>query len=223
MICLSISLTILIGMFLEIPTIWKKKPPQPKRNTNPGAPEQIPVLNPRRSSTTHRFSKPQSPSIWRPRRIGIFFSQHFKKNDTQPSTSKGKGKEVEMEEEEGWTCLVLVEPINLKEDEHLLFCYRKVHNENSPNRPPPNANTTSGFRRYTIEEDNLQMTIGYTIRELLPRYITKAEADATKSNRCATFITQLAKDIFWGWEEFATQVVQISAVSKRSFLSFVLT
>jgi hypothetical protein len=257
----------ILGMFLEIPTIWKKRPFPPEKTDADEVPEKTPLINRKSSSFNSKFSKTESLSLWRPRRIGVFFSlhPHSDSNDgirhadsarirtdrlltvpvssteaiigasssnpglhypntvlnsattgsntrvatpiiDTPEQSQTREKTTLRHKGRSWTCLVLVEPLEVTDEEELLFCYRKI--ANGPNNRA-NALTRSGHQRYTIEEDNLQATIGYVI-QLLTKYIT--ESQKPMYERCANFATQLGKDIFWGWEEFATQVVQISAV-----------
>ena len=133
----------------------------------------------------------------------MFFAQNFSEGKLKGSIDNGKEPSGAVEEP-SWTSLVLVEPIAIEDDEQLLFCYRKIEDKGEPN-----ANCVSGRRRYTIEEDDLQKIIAY-INELLKTYFK--ERSAERHFECAKFVTHLAKDIFWGWEEFAAQVVHMSAV-----------
>ena len=167
-----------------------------------------PTLNRVRTTIATKFSKTNSLAIWRPRRIGVFFTQHSQDDEPNGTGENGHRKNA-AEKERPWTCLVLIEPSQVKDDEHLLFCYRKVHHDDSLNKRP-NAHTMAGRRCYTIEEDNLQELIRYITKDLLPNYLLKG--DMPKHKRCIDIVTHLGKDIFWGWEEFATQVVQFSSV-----------
>lgn len=199
----------MIGMFFEIPTIWKKKRCSPRSDGVFEAPKTTPMMNRILSGSTTKFLKTNSLGVWRPRRIGVFFTQHSE-DDVAKETRENGQRQNTPTTERSWTCLVLIESTKIEDNEHLLFCYRKVHNEDSMNKPRPNANTTSGRRRYTIEEDNLQEFIGYITKDLLPKYLIN---DGTpKQKRCADIVTHLGKDIFWGWEEFATQVVRFASV-----------
>ena len=203
------------GMFFEIPTIWKKKRCPPQSCNVFEAPKTAPTLNRIRTNITTRFSKTSSLAIWKPRRIGVFFAQRSADNEAN-GTGEGRHRQNVAATESSRICLVLIEPSQVNDDEHLLFCYRKVHNEDSLHKPRPNANTMSGRRRYTIEEDNLQELIRYITKDLLPNYLVKSEMP--KHKRCAEIATHLGKDILWGWEEFATQVVQFSSVRSQKDL-----
>src|SRR5437667_4561915 len=118
-------------MFLEIPTIWKKKKiPNPIDALDAPPPEQ--TLNRFQSrSTTTKFLKTQSLSIWRPRRIAVFFAQNFADGNLNDSMSKGK-EPYRVVKEPSWTSLVLVEPLTVEADEQLLFCYRKIEDKGQP-------------------------------------------------------------------------------------------
>ena len=143
-----------------------------------------------------------SPSVWRPRRIGVLFSKHYtgvkpSRNQTsEPPTTPAPGTSA-VRQNTSWTCLVLLEPT----DEDLLFCYRHVDSERSVDKPPPNAHCTTGRCYYSVEEETLQNAIKHITTQIL-----------AKQQDCAEFVTQLGKDICWGWEEFLTQVMEISSV-----------
>ena len=186
-------------MFFEVPTIWKEK----RANTSPApsGPDQVKkthMLKRSRSSGTEKISKNRTLPKWRPRRIGVFFSQN---HDPQ-----GENRELN---QNAWTCLILVEPI--ENIDNFVFCYRKIATQADRDNPRPNARCIPGRRRYTIEEANLQETINYIVQVLLDRHFIK-DQESSPQQKCAKFFTELGKDIFWGWEEFATQVVQFSAV-----------
>lgn len=190
-------------MFLEIPTIWKKNEQQTEPEIQ-NIPDEIPQgarLN-RGASFFSRSSQKVSPSGWKSRRVGVLFSKHRTMRDSQggnqfePPESSTPQTMIERQDT-SWTCLVLLEPT----EEDLLFCYRHVDREGSVNRPPLNAHCTTGKCYYSVEEESLQNTIKYITTNLL-----------VKHQDCAEFVTQLAKDICWGWEEFLTQVMEISSV-----------
>src|SRR5436190_7123214 len=108
-------------MFFEVPTIWKQKK---KKETSVPASLPAPLAKKRilkRShiSGTEPLSKKRKLSNWRPRRIGIFFSE----NVEQPAQATSNGT-ISGTGEKAWTCLVLIEPIDSKEE--FLFCYRKM-------------------------------------------------------------------------------------------------
>ena len=189
------------GMFFEVPTIWKEK--KQKETWVPAAPPRKKrMLKRSHDSGTEPLSKKRTLSNWRPRRIGIFFSE----NVEQPAQANSNGT-ISGTGEKPWTCLVLIEPIDSKEE--FLFCYRKM--VDTPTGPPPNARCLPGERRYTIEETNLQGTIDYIIGLVLKRHFFEDQTSLLPK-KCANFITEIGKDVFWGWEEFTTQVVQSSAV-----------
>jgi hypothetical protein len=194
-------------MFLEIPTIWKRKERRARPETE-GAPDAS-TKGARLKRGGSFFSKyPRSPrkispSVWRPRRVGVLFSRHYTRSDSQDNRQISESPEISTpdttinSEDTSWTCLVLLEPT----DEDLLFCYRHVDSERSVDKPPPNAHCTTGKCYYSIEEESLQNTIRYVTTQLLG-----------KQQGCAKFFTRLGKDICWGWEEFLTQVMEISSV-----------
>lgn len=218
-------------MFTEIPTIWRKKP-QPNQQQSQQSDDPQNPYKLKRSSTsgTERLSKDHALSKWRSRRLGIFFVQNKPKSSAnESSTNKGKSVETSSDSdcEIPWTCLVLVEPIKEFEpqreirrhftpdtDEELLFCYRKIITQNAPNHPTtlPNARCHDGEAWYTIEEKNLQATVRYVVKELLERFVPRDTEPSELRTKYAKFFTALGNDIFWGWEEFATQVAQFSAV-----------
>jgi len=144
---------------------------------------------------------------WRPRRVGVFISQN-----------QDKGANGASIDETPWTCLVLVEPLEMSQNE-LAFCYRKVVRSTN-NYPPPNARCVDGDHHYTIEESDLQGLITYLVKDLLERHFKGGNKskevgkmfEEKVATRCAKLLTELGKDVFWGWEEFTTQVVQFSAV-----------
>ena len=198
-------------MFFEIPTIWKKKPPCPDPNTTFETPKSRSVG---RTYSTTKFARTKALSIWQPRRIGVFFSHNCEPPSSKPAPSHERCSEVS-----DWTCLVLVEPAEIKPKEHhheFHFCYRKIHNGDTQDRSKPrlNANTRAGRGRYTVEEDRFHEIVKYIIHHLLPKYLTNGQGPTNQ--RCASLVTHLGKDIFWGWEEFATQVVQFAAVFSSS-------
>ena len=176
-------------MFLEIPTIWKKKA---KRVQHETPPEQSRLKRWRTSSFFTDQSNSlgeSSPSIWRPRRLGIFFSKHGKMGRVQATTGVF------------WTCLVLVEPMNRSQMDKpdadgLLFCYRDI--EEAQFAQETNAYCINGPCYYSIEEDTLQNVIKYFTVKLLP-----------KEKEFPQFAIRLGKDICWGWEMFLTQVMQM--------------
>lgn len=152
----------------------------------------------RETSFFSKSSQKVSPSGWKSRRVGVLFSKHrtsHGENQIEPPGSSTP--QTMIDGQDTWTCLVLLEPT----EEDLLFCYRHVDREGSLDRPPPNAHCTTGRCYYSIEEESLQNTIKYITTNLL-----------VKHQDCAGFVTQLAKDICWGWEEFLTQVMEISSV-----------
>jgi len=154
---------------------------------------------------------------WRPRRVGVFVSRN-------PCTDAGSdaGTGATDHDDTPWTCLVLVERLEKTENEYV-FCYRKVARETA--FPHPNARCISGPRHYTIEESDLQGVITYLVHDLLEYHMkgtekskrTREERGEDLAKRCAKIVTELGKDIFWGWAEFTTQVVQFSAVNLQEF------
>lgn len=200
---------------------------KPKGNTqqphvphNPDAPNKL-----KRSSTsgTERLSKDHALSKWRPRRVGIFFAHDHE------STDSCNNKSNYTHDEPIWTCLILVEPVKLfvphqtihqhfvpTMDEELLFCYRKIITQDTPSSKQPetlpNARCQQGPAWYTIEENNLQVTVRY-VMDMLERFVHQNTDPLNLRTKYAKFFTALGNDIFWSWEEFATQVVQFSAVS----------
>jgi hypothetical protein len=202
------TLTCMAGMFFEIPTIWKEKreesssqsdtePPPNQSIREP--PPRIPWLQRALTGENDLSSKKQELANWRPRRIGIFFSQNdnpFQSNNNNNQSPAG---------EKTWTCLVLIEPIeNFK---NFVFCYRKkTVNENTVN-----ARCLDGPARYTIEETDLYNTISHILQILWKRHFVE-DLTSGPHHKCAKFLTELGKDVIWGWEEFTTQVVQFSAV-----------
>lgn len=191
-------------MFLEIPTIWKRKGRGARPDTE-GAPDVITkgVRLKRGGSFFSKYPRSPrkiSPSAWRPRRVGVLFSRHYAGSDRQDNSNISEPPTPDTtinREDTSWTCLVLLEPT----DEDLLFCYRHVDSERSVDKPPPNAHCTTGKCYYSIEEESLQNTIKYVTTQLLG-----------KQEGFAKFVTRLGKDICWGWEEFLTQVMEISSV-----------
>lgn len=189
----------IVGMFFEVPTIWKEK--KATASSVPSGPDDViktNTLKRSRSSGTGKISKNRTLPKWRPRRIGIFFSQNHNPREENSVINKN-----------AWTCLILVEPI--ENSDNFVFCYRKIATQTGPDNPRPNARCLPGRRRYTIEEANIQETINYIVQVLLDRHFIKDQASSMQQ-KCGKFFTELGKDIFWGWEEFATQVVQFSAV-----------
>jgi len=150
---------------------------------------------------------------WRPRRVGVFVSRNPCTDEGHDASNTGAADD----DDTPWTCLVLVERLEKTENEYV-FCYRKVSRETA--FPPPNARCISGLRHYTIEESGLQGVITYLVHDILEHHLkgverggkSAEEHGADLAKRCATIVTELGKDIFWGWEEFTTQVVQFSAV-----------
>jgi hypothetical protein len=205
-------------MFFEVPTIWKEKICHRKPTGAPDPPKwTIPALLKRSSSSgVGKVSMNRTLPNWRPRRIGVFISKNQDPNQVpnnpNGSTSTAAGSSID---DKAWTCLVLVEPLEKTQKNDLVFCYRKV--ATSTDFPPPNARTFAGRGHYSIEESDLQGLITYLVDDLLngmhkgKRVIATNEAEMSK--RCAKFVTELGKDIFWGWEEFTAQVVQFSAVN----------
>ena len=96
---------------------------------------------------------------------------------------------------QAWTFLVLVEP----SEEELLFSYRQVERDDA-SRNTPNAQCSAGRCYYNVEEKPLRDLISCLAREL------------AKGTELHGFVKKLAKDIFWGWEEFLNKVMQIPAV-----------
>jgi len=205
-------------MFFEIPTIWKKKAVdkkslplyshkmlEPSKTTSLLA-SLLSFLYP--NIKTPKFSRTDSLSDWRPRRIAVFFSL-----DSEHQGPEWNG-EARVIPAASWSCLVLIEPHKIKPEKHprdLHFCYRKTQDvDPSENNPRPNATTKKGRRRYTIEEHCFQEIVRYICKVLLSRYLINGEGSANQ--RCADLVTHLGRDILWGWEEFATQVVQFAAV-----------
>lgn len=207
---------ILIGLFVEIPTIWKIKSKQPSAQHQSDKAKTTMNKLKRVSSTVEKLSKDHALSKWRPRRVGIFFAQ-----DENPSTSPSEGEVIAETNEPPWTCLVLVEPIKSFDshiplryhDEDFAFCYRHIITKDSPKYDSlrTNARCQEGAARYTIEEKNLLETIKY-VKGLLDRFIRRGESNSDLRGKYAKFFTALGNDIFWGWEEFAIQVAQFSAV-----------
>jgi len=213
----------MIGMFFEVPTIWKEKICHRKPAGDSGPPKwTIPTFIKRSSSSgVGKVSMNRTLPIWRPRRVGVFVSKNQDPNPVtnspDGSTRKATGSSID---DNAWTCLVLVEPLE-KTQNDFVFCYRKV--AISTDFPPPNARTVSGHGHYSIEESDLQGLITYLVDDLLERYLNGMHKgklvnaihwhEAEMAERCAKFVTELGKDIFWGWEEFTTQVVQFSAVN----------
>src|SRR5215471_2538343 len=121
------------GMFLEIPTIWKKNEP----------PQGVPLK--RSPSFFSRTPQKISPSVWKSRRVAVFFSKHYTGSESQGRHQVSDPPEVPTpqtmieRQDSSWTCLVLLEPAN----EDLLFCYRHVDSERSVDRPPANAHCTT--------------------------------------------------------------------------------
>jgi hypothetical protein len=155
---------------------------------------------------TPKFST-ESLSDWRPRRIGVFFSL-----DSEHQASHENGGSP-VSPAASWSCLVLIQPHKIKPQKHphdLHFCYRKIQDADPSNNRPPNATTKKGRRRYTIEEHSFQEIVRYICTVLLVRYLIHGEGSTNQ--RCANLVTHLGRDILWGWEEFATQVVQFAAV-----------
>jgi len=77
-------------------------------------------------------------------------------------------------------------------------------------RQQTNAQCSTGRCYYNVEEKPLRDLISCLAREL------------AKGIELHGFVKKLAKDIFWGWEEFLNKVMQIPAVETpgRSALIF---
>jgi hypothetical protein len=183
-------------MFFEIPTIWKGRKEESSRQTDTEPRPKKSWLNRARTSSYDLLNN-ELPK-WRPRRIGIFFSQN---DDPFQSNNNGQGVTCE----KAWTCLVLIEPI--ENYENFVFCYRKK--TAIPNAL--NARCLDGPARYTIEETDLHDTISHILQIPWKRHFLEDQASVSHE-KCAKFLTELGQDVFWGWEEFTTQVVQSSAV-----------
>ena len=163
-------------MFLEITTMWKRKP----CTENSMAPPKTSIFTPWKtvSPCSQEAGITDRSHQWRPRRIAVLFSKKQKPNGRQ-----------------AWTFLVLVEP---SEDE-LLFSYRQVERDDA-SRNTSNAQCSTGRCYYNVEEKPLRDLISCLAREL------------AKGTELHGFVKKLAKDIFWGWEEFLNKVMQIPAV-----------
>jgi len=197
---------------------------------------------PRAATGLETLSQNHALTKWKPRRIGIFFAQNPQENHERPTESHitetpdppTETRPSENLPEKPWTCLVLVEPLRLfkslsshraaadmptESEDEFIFSYRKIVHETEllrkGNRPIGyTARCQSGPAWYTIEENNLSVTIKYVI-ELLEHDVTKNEQELPLQKKYAKFLTTLGNDIFWNWEEFTTQVAQHSAVSCR--------
>ena len=90
---------------------------------------------------------------------------------------------------EAWTFLVIVEPT----EEELVFSYRQVEQADAL-RQKANAQCSTGRCYYNVEEKPLRDLISCLAREL------------AKGIEVDGFVKKLAKDIFWGWEEFLNHV-----------------
>jgi hypothetical protein len=210
-----ITADFITGMFFEVPTIWKEKISHREPAEAPDPPKWIPALLKRSSSTgIGKVSMNRTLPDWRPRRVGVFIS---KNHDPDQVSNNIVGAAAAIDEN-AWTCLVLVEPLE-KTQNDFVFCYRKI--ERSADYPTPNARTVDGRRHYSVQESDLQGFITYLVDDLLEHHLSgkhkgksiEETYEEEMAKRCTKFVTELGKDIFWGWEEFTTQVVQFSAVN----------
>jgi hypothetical protein len=161
-----ITADFITGMFFEVPTIWKEKISHREPAEAPDPPKWIPALLKRSSSTgIGKVSMNRTLPDWRPRRVGVFIS---KNHDPDQVSNNIVGAAAAIDEN-AWTCLVLVEPLE-KTQNDFVFCYRKI--ERSADYPTPNARTVDGRRHYSVQESDLQGFITYLVDDLLEHHLS---------------------------------------------------